>query len=57
MLPLLVWIGFSKWMKKEFSYYPPREMLTELAKISEKERKEHTWFGLDLWEKKRRKGQ
>ena len=48
------WIGFSQWFKKEFVVYPPREMLVEIAKMSKAERKEHTWFGLYLWEKKRR---
>ena len=48
------WIGFSQWFKKEFGLYPPREMLVEIAKMSKAEREEHTWFGLYLWEKKRR---
>ena len=47
------WIGFSRWFKKEFGVYPPKEMLVELAKMSKAEREEHTWFGLYLWEKKR----
>lgn len=47
------WIGFSQWIKKEFADYPPRDMLAELANMSKKERGEHTWFGLYLWEKKR----
>lgn len=51
MLPLLVCIGFSQWIKREFGDYPTRQMLVKLAKISEKERKEDTWFGLYLWEK------
>lgn len=46
------WIGFSKWFKKEFGIYPPREMLVGLSKMSKAERVEHTWFGLYLWEKK-----
>ncbi len=46
------WIGFSKWIKKEFGSYPPPEMLVELAMTGKEERKEHTWFGLYLWEKK-----
>ena len=46
------WIGFSKWYKKEFGDYPPREMLVGLSKMSKAEREEHTWFGLYLWEKK-----
>jgi hypothetical protein len=39
------WIGFSQWFKREFGAYPPREMLVELAKMSEVERREYTWFG------------
>ena len=50
------WIGFSQWFKREFGVYPPREMLVELARMSETEREEHTWFGLYLWEKKHSKG-
>jgi hypothetical protein len=49
------WIGFSQWIRKEFGAYPRREMLVELAKMSEAEREEHAWFGVYLWEKKRRK--
>jgi hypothetical protein len=49
------WIGFSKWFRKEFGDYPPREMLVELAKMSKEEREEHTWFGLYLWETRREK--
>ena len=45
------WIGFSQWIKKEFGAYPKKEMLVELAKMSNVERKEHTLFGLYLWEK------
>jgi hypothetical protein len=44
------WIGFSQWFKKEFSIYPPREMLVNLGRMSKEEREEHTWFGLFLWE-------
>jgi len=47
------WIGFSQWIKKEFSYCPQREMLVGVARMSKAEREEHTWFGLYLWEKKR----
>jgi len=50
------WIGFSQWIKKEFSAYPKREMLVELGKMSKAEREENTLFGLYLWEKKRSKG-
>ena len=46
------WIGFSKWCKKVFGAYPAREVLVELAKMSEAEREEHTLFGVYLWEKK-----
>lgn len=55
LLALLVWIDFSKWMKKKFGCYPPREMLVELAKMDKGERKEHLWFGLYLWETRRNK--
>ena len=48
------WIGFSQWFKKEFGTYPPREMLVELARMNKTDREEHTWFGLYLWEKKRK---
>ena len=47
------WIGFSQWMKKEFGCYPPREMLSELAKMGKQEREKHLWFGLYLWQKKK----
>lgn len=47
------WIGFSQWIKREFGEYPPRDMLVELGRMGKEERKEHTWFGLYLWEKKR----
>jgi hypothetical protein len=49
------WIGFSQWSKKEFGVYPPREMLVELARMSKAEREEHTYFGLYLWENRRKK--
>jgi len=45
------WIGFSKWFKKEFGVYPPREMLVELAKMGKEEREENTSFGAYLWER------
>jgi hypothetical protein len=45
------WIGFSQWFKREFGVYPPREMLTNLGRISKAEREEDTWFGLYVWEK------
>ena len=41
-------------MDREFPVYPPREMLVELAKMSKAAREEHVWFGVYLWEKKRR---
>ena len=47
------WIGFSKWFRKEFGVYPPREMLVKLAKMCKVEREENTSFGAYLWEKKR----
>ena len=46
------WIGFSQWIKHEFGDYPKREMLVELGGMSKETRKDHTWFGLYLWEKK-----
>jgi hypothetical protein len=46
------WTDFSQCFKKEFGEYLQREMLVELGKMSKAERKEHTWFGLYLWEKK-----
>jgi hypothetical protein len=48
------WIGFSQWFKKEFGYYPKREMLVGLGRMSKAGREEHTLFGLYLWEKKRK---
>jgi len=50
------WLGFSQWFKKEFGVYPPREMLVKLARMSKAEREEHMWFGLYLWETRKRKG-
>ena len=52
--PLISLDWSSQWMKKEFSCYPPREMLSELAKMGKQEREKHLWFGLYLWEKDRR---
>jgi len=49
------WIGFSQWIKKEFGIYPPREMLVKLGRMSKAEREEHTWFGLYLWEIRKKK--
>jgi hypothetical protein len=49
------WIGFSQWVKKEFSYYPKREMLVELGKMSKAEREEYTWFWVYLRENRKRK--
>jgi len=48
------WIGFSLWARREFGVYPPRQMLIEIAKTSKTEREEHVWFGLYLWERKRK---
>ena len=50
------WIGFSRWFKKEFGRYPPREMLVRLGRMSRAEREQDTLFGVYLWEKKRSKG-
>ena len=47
-------MGFSQWIKKEFGNYPQRDMLVELGRMDKTEREEHTWFGLYLWEKKRK---
>jgi len=40
------WIGYSKWLKKEFGQYPTKEMLLELDVMGTAERGEHTWFGI-----------
>jgi len=50
------WVSWSKWFKRHYGVYPPREMLVELGRMSKAEREEHTWFGLYLWEKKHGKG-
>lgn len=47
------WIGFSQWVKKEFSDYPKRETLVALSKMGKGEREEDVWFGVYLWEKER----
>lgn len=47
------WIGYSQWIKKQFSFYPTKDMLVELAKMDRGQRKAHTWFGLYVWEKGR----
>ena len=47
------WIGFSQWIKKEFGYYPKKELLIGLGRMSKAEREEHTWFGLYLWENRK----
>ncbi len=49
------WIGFSRWIKEEFSYYPKREMLVGLAKMSRARREGHVWFGVYLWERGRQR--
>jgi hypothetical protein len=49
------WIGFSQWIKKEFGYYPPREMLINLGRMSKAEREGHAWFGVYLWETRKQK--
>jgi hypothetical protein len=48
------WIGFSGWFRGEFPVYPPREMLVGLANMSKTERAEHVWFGVYLWERRKR---
>ena len=48
------WIEFSQWIKTEFGAYPKREVLVELGRMSKAEREEHTWFGLYLWERRRK---
>ena len=51
------WIGFSKWVKKEFGAYPKGELLVRLGRMSNRERLEDTWLGLYLWDTgTRRKG-
>jgi len=50
------WIGFSRWFKKEFGVYPPREMLVNLAGMEKAECEEHVWFGLYLWEARKAEG-
>jgi hypothetical protein len=49
--------GFSQWTKHDFDAYPPREMLVELGRMNKAEREEHPWFGLYVWDKKRRKAE
>jgi hypothetical protein len=46
------WVDFSRWFKREFGDYPPREMMFELSRVSMAKREENTWFGLYLWEKR-----
>ena len=48
------WIGFSQWVKHEFVAYPKREVLVGLGRMGKGEREENTWFGVYLWEKKRK---
>lgn len=43
------WIGFSGPFKKQFGYYPEREILVALGKMSKVQREDHTWFGLYFW--------
>ncbi len=45
------WIGFSKWIKKEFGEYPPKEMLVDMARMTCVELKKQTWYGLYLLDK------
>ena len=49
------WLGFSKWLKREFGEYPKREMMFELSRISKERREERTWFAMYLWETKKEK--
>ena len=49
------WIGFSNWVKKEFSHYPKREVMVQLGKMSSAQRADYTWFWLYLWEEGKRK--
>jgi hypothetical protein len=48
------WIGFSQWIKHEFGDYPQRELLIDLGRMSKAEREEDTWFGVYLWEGRKR---
>jgi hypothetical protein len=50
------WIGFSRWFKREFGDYPPREMLVRLGRMGKAERVGDTWFGLYLWGTRKTKG-
>jgi len=49
-------VGLSKWFKKGFGVYPPREILVGSSRMRKEEREENTWLGLYLREKKQRKG-
>ena len=40
------WIGFSKWIKKEFGRYPTKEMLIKFGNMSKEEREKAVWYGL-----------
>jgi hypothetical protein len=42
------WIGFSKWIKKEFNDYPPREMLKDYALKTSGELLKDAWYSLYL---------
>jgi len=50
------WIGFSRWIRKEFGVYPRRGILANLARIGSVGREEDTWFGLYLWVKEGSRG-
>ena len=41
-------------MKIEFSCYPPREMLIELAKMGKQGREKYLWFGLYMGNARRK---
>lgn len=49
------WVGFSRWLKRGWGQYPPKEMLIKLGRMGRAEREEDTWFGLYLGERKRNK--
>ncbi len=40
------WVGFSKWIKKEFGEYPPREMLVDMGKLGGEELLNNVWYSL-----------
>ncbi len=40
----LGWVGFSKWIRKNWGQYPPKIMLVEMAKMPEEIRKDNEWY-------------